>query len=94
MSNVFIIKQKQSGTGTVHDLASQYFDRKIIFSDGCEFAVVKAAYYGGKGYSTHKTKESAIEASRRISGYYHCIIDNKGNIYDSHGDPLVGSGAL
>ncbi len=94
MSAIFTIEQKQSGTGTIHDLASQHFDRDIEFGNGRKYAVVKAAYYGGKGYTTHKTKEAAIEASERISDYSHSIIDVEGNVYDAHGDELVWGGKL
>jgi len=32
----YIIKKKMSGTGTIHDLASDLFDREIRFPAGCE----------------------------------------------------------
>ena len=94
MATVFVIEQKQSGTGSIHDLASQHFDRDIVFGNGCKYAVVNAAYYGGTGYSTHRTKEAAIEASERISDFSHSIIDTEGNVFDAHGDTLVWGGQL
>lgn len=79
MKTTYIIPQKTSGTGSIHDMASDTADREIIFAPGCKFAVVLASYYGGKGYTTHKTEKAAIKASRKIGGYSHCIIDVAGN---------------
>ena len=89
MTTTFTIPQKMSGTGSIHDIASDMFDRDIVFAPGCKFAVVLASYYGGKGYTTHKTEEAAIAASRRNSEYSHRIIDTEGNEYDAYGDRLV-----
>ena len=52
---ILTIKQKMSGTGSIHDLASGFEDREIKFPNGFKFAVVKANYYGGRGYTTHRT---------------------------------------
>lgn len=71
-----------SGTGSIHDIASNLFDRDIVFAPGCKFAVVLASYYGGKGYTTHKTAGAAIAASQRNREYSHRIIDTSGNEYD------------
>ena len=72
------IPQKMSGTGSIHDISSQHFDRDIVFGPGCKFAVVRASYYGGNGYTTHRTAEAAIAASRRQAEYSHEIIDTDG----------------
>jgi len=85
----YTIPQKMSGTGSIHDIASDMFDRDIVFAPGCKFAVVLASYYGGKGYTTHKTEAAAIAASRRNSEYSHRIIDTKGREYVVYGDRLV-----
>ena len=85
----YTIEQKMSGTGTIHDLASDQFDREIVFAPGCEYAVVLAAYYGGKGYTTHKTAEAAIAASRKVKDYSHRIIDVEGRTYTANGDKLI-----
>lgn len=74
----FIIPQKMSGTGSIHDIASEHYDRVIVFAPGCKYAVVLASYYGGKGYTTHKTIEAAIKQSRRTK-YRHQIIDTDGS---------------
>ena len=76
------IPQKMSGTGTIHDTASQHFDREIKFPKGHKFAVVLAAYYGGKGYTTHATTESTIRQSIKEGEFSHVIIDDEGNHWD------------
>lgn len=73
------IPQKMSGTGSVHDVASDLFDREIVFAPGCIYAVILAAYYGGKGYSTHRTPLATIAASRKVKDYSHIIVDIQGN---------------
>lgn len=89
MTTTFTIPQKMSNSGTIHDIASDMFDRDIVFAPGCKFAVVLASYYGGKGYTTHKTDEAAIAASRRNDEYSHHIIDAEGNKYVAGYDRLV-----
>lgn len=73
------IQQKASGTGSIHDVASDLFDRDIVFAPGCVYAVILSSYYGGKGYSTHKSPEAAIAASRKNKDYSHIIVDIQGN---------------
>ena len=82
------ITQKPSGTGSIHDIASDLHDRVIRFRAGEQIAVVLAAYYGGRGYSTHRTEEAAIAASRRNRAYSHQIIDRYGNELVSDGSRL------
>jgi len=84
----YTIPQKMSGTGSIHDIASDLFDREIVFAPSCKFAVVLSAYYGGKGYTTHKTEAAAIAASRKNSDYSHKIIDAEGREYLVVGDKL------
>jgi len=88
---VYIIPQKMSGTGSIHDIASDQYDREIRFASGCKYAVVLAAYYGGKGYTTHHTDKAAISASLRAGSHSHRIIDVYGNeySYDSPNGPLI-----
>lgn len=71
----YVIPQKISGTGSIHDLASEHFDRVIRFAPGCRFAVVLAAYYGGKGYTTHRTMNAAIKQSSKLKGFSYQIIE-------------------
>jgi len=80
----YTIRQKQSGTGTIHDISSDLQDREIRFWEGCKYAVVLAAYYGGKGYTTHRTEDAAIKASKALTvdRYSNTIIDINGNVVD------------
>jgi hypothetical protein len=86
---VYTIEQKMSGTGNIHDIASEHYDREIKFRRGTKFAVVLASYYGDH-YSTHKTKDAAAEMSARQTrlGVSHKIIDTDGNEYISDGYTL------
>lgn len=69
---IVTISQKMSGTGSIHNTASQHFDREIKFPSGHKYAVVLAAYYGnGKLYTTHHTEEAAIKESRRQREFSH-----------------------
>lgn len=82
MASVTItIHKKMSGTGSIHDLASDMYDRDIVFAPGCKYAVILAAYYGGKGYTTHKTEAAAIKASNRLKDYSREVIDITGTEY-------------
>ena len=87
------IKQKMSITGSIHDLASQDFDRQIKFRAGTLFAVVESSYYGGNGYTTHKTEEATAVASHRNSSS-HQIIDFNGVVFTACGARLVATGQL
>src|SRR5574340_318702 len=78
-----VIPQKMSGTGTIHDLASQHFDRVIEFADDEKYAIVLAAYYGNSAlYYTAKTAEEAVKISEREGEYSHAIIDRDGDMID------------
>lgn len=86
---IYTIPQKMSGTGSIHDLASDTRDRDIVFPAGHKYAIVIAAYYGGRGYTTHETDEDVIEADRDVEDYSRRIIDSEGNLYAIQGDELV-----
>jgi hypothetical protein len=73
------IPQKMSNSGSIHDIASDMFDRDIVFAPGCKFAVVLASYYGGKGYTTHKTAEAAVRAYNSTNGYSRTVLDINGD---------------
>lgn len=77
-----IIPQKQSNTGSIHDIASQHYDREIKFPKGAKYAVVLASYYGGKGYTTHATESATIQADKRLCEYSRQIIGADGWIYE------------
>jgi hypothetical protein len=88
MSKIYTIEQKMSGTGTIHDIASDLYDRDVEFGDEDKYAVVTAAYYGGKGYTTHETDDDAIAAARDLDGCSYEIIDEFGSTYAINGDRL------
>ena len=78
---IYTIEQKMSNSGSIHDLASDNYDREIRFPAGHKYAVVLAASYGGKGYTTHRTPEAAAKESRYQSTWSHSVIDQSGNYY-------------
>lgn len=73
-----IISQKMSGTGSIHDLADQHRER-VIKGRG-KYAVVLAAFYGGRGYTTHATEGAAIRQAKKLrkNGYSLQILDSDG----------------
>lgn len=83
----YTIPQKMSGTGTIHDIASQHYDREIKFRKGCEYAVVLASYYGDT-YKTFKSEKACARYARKMKDYSYQIIDAEGNRYDAYGDEL------
>lgn len=82
-----IIKRKMSGTGSIHGLASDLYDREIKFRKGTKYAVVLSSYYGNL-YTTHKTAKAAAQKSLRVK-QSHVIIDSDGNHYNIYGDDLI-----
>lgn len=83
----YTIPAKMSGTGSIHDIASQHYDREIKFKKGCEYAIVWASYYGDI-YKTFKSAEACAKAARKIDDSF-VIIDSDGNRYVSNYDDLV-----
>ena len=73
------IPQKMSNTGSIHDLASDMYDRVIDMGDKYQFAVVCPAYYNIKS-TRHSTFELALSQGRRMSGYNPSILDCRGDI--------------
>lgn len=73
-----VIPQKMSNTGSIHDLANQHHER-LIKGRG-KYAVVLAAFYGGRGYTTHATEGSAIRQAKKLrkQGYSLQILDSEG----------------
>lgn len=74
----------QSSYRNIHSLANQHHDREINFPKGSEFAVVYPSYFGGKGYTTHRTEEAAIRAANKE--YYCSIVGDDGAVYDDNGN--------
>ncbi len=76
-----IIPQKMSEIGTIHDIASQHYDREIKFPKGAKYAMVLSSYYGGKGYTTHQSDSATIQADKRNREYSRIIIGVDGWSY-------------
>ena len=76
-----IIPQKMSGTGTIHDIASQHHDRVIEFEDGNEYAVVLADYYGHAPYMADSEIE-ALGLLQEYADYSKVLIDRNGKYID------------
>lgn len=81
----YTIEQKMSNSGSIHDIASDMYDREIKFRKGTKFAVVFASYYGDH-YTTHKTEDATIRAAQRHRDYSLSIIDIDGNQYQDNGN--------
>jgi len=60
------IPQKQPNSGSIHDLASDMRDREIHIPDSASHVVILSSYYGGKGYTTHTSTESAAKKVRGL----------------------------
>lgn len=71
----YTIKQKMSNTGEHTRYSKRCWGQDYKICPNCKFAVVLASYYGGKGYSTHRTEATAISASGKLKDYSHNIID-------------------
>lgn len=69
---------------SIHSIANTLFDRDIEFKKGCDYAVVKASFYSGKGYTTHKTIAATVKQSLLLTknNYSHKVIDSNGKQYD------------
>jgi hypothetical protein len=91
MQATYTIPAKSSNSGSIHDLASDRGDRVIRFCKGGQYAVVLASYYGGRGYTTHKTARAAMKASRALGAYSHRIIDRTGHEYAHFCGDLVAA---
>lgn len=84
----YTISQK-GDAGSIHDIASALYDREIDFPKNHIYAVVLADYYGGKGYTTHRTAAAAIAKSREMSNYSHAIINLDGTHLEAISDDTL-----
>ena len=88
-----IIPQKMSGTGSIHDTASDLCDRELHFNKTNQYAIVLAAYYGrgvAGAESYHRSLDAAVKAAHRLADYSLVIIDDCGNSYFRDGTPCNG----
>ena len=80
--------------GTLTKLNYPHETREIVFSRGCQLAVVLASFYGGKGYTTHRSVKAVIKKVHSIKGYAHEVVDKAGNTYEVHLHELLLNGNL
>lgn len=85
-----LLDKKMSGTGTIHDIKSEYYRREIKFRKGTKYAVILASFYGDI-YTTHCTEEAAIKASRKNKDFSHLIMDINENWYWCNGYELIST---
>jgi hypothetical protein len=85
------IPQKMSGTGSIHDLASDLTDRDLEFPAGTKYAVVLPAYYG-RGVqgaeSFHRTEKGAAQACNKLADFQAVVIGIDGLTYFAEDDAL------
>jgi hypothetical protein len=81
----YTINQKQSNSGTIHDIASDQFNRVINFPKNAVYALVLPSYFGNQ-YTTAKTVEAIIAKSQKEPD--GIIIDVDGKQYDVNGADL------
>lgn len=64
-------------------MAAPHFDRVIKFPKGSKYAVILACYYGGKGYTTHRTMITAIAQAAKLDrvGHHYAIYGASGREY-------------
>ncbi|HWI50119.1 MAG TPA: hypothetical protein VNU45_18060 [Rummeliibacillus sp.] len=81
LPNALIIKQKQSNSGSIYDLASDMFDRVISLNRDHKYIVIVPAYYNMSS-TRHKSEYQAGQAKDRLvrQGYEAVIVlDREGN---------------
>jgi len=83
-----ILSVEQCESRSIHDICSNNYDRQIKFPKNSCYAVVLASYYGGRGYTTHKTSEATIRRYNELGDWSKIIIDCEGNEYSINGDNL------
>ncbi len=75
---ILTINSKMSGTGTIHDLASDQYDRVIKFKKGEKFCVILPAYFGD--WSTNcRSEEAAVKKAMQTE--HSQVIDTEGHRY-------------
>lgn len=69
------ITAKMSGTGTIHDVASEHYDRTIEIPEG-HVAAIRAAYYG----DLSTVEFFAVEAYKWLGGDSGIYVSNDGGV--------------
>lgn len=76
--NVVTIPQRMSGTGSIHSLQSEMYDRVIEFTENMKYAFVNCAYIGG--YETFETEAEVAKFAHETDNS-GAIMDCEGNLY-------------
>lgn len=77
----FIISKKTDGTGSIHDLASEHFDRVIKVKANYNYFLVFAAYYG-RGSLFFTSEDRLIKEYKRLNemGYSFKVFNADGQV--------------
>jgi hypothetical protein len=87
------IAKKLSGTGSIHDLASEQTDITISFNKNSKYAVVFASYYGMDSVKfSDVAKLIAFKKRWDKKGYTSKVVSRDGMIFEVNGDQLVSTG--
>lgn len=83
----YIIPQKQSNSGSIHDIASDMRAREIRVPDNATHIIILSSYYGGKGYTTHTDAEAAAKKCKalRKDGTSYQVFSAEGQSLDFDG---------
>lgn len=77
----FVIRQKMSGTGSIHDLSNEWFDRVIKLRKNCNYFIVFADYYG-RGSLYFVNEDRLIKEYKRLNelGYSFKVFNADGQV--------------
>lgn len=75
MPVTYVIPKKNNRL-TYHDIASDKFDRVIKVPATYKYGIILSSYYGGKGYSYHRTPEAVLRKVKMLNkgGWSHVIV--------------------
>lgn len=87
MQTTITITQKMSGTGSIHDLASEHFDIEIGMGQAYQFVVILPSYFRAP-LTHHRTAKAALRALDKLSregfGDVAVILDRTGEEINRH----------
>jgi len=76
-----VIKQKMSNTGTIHDLASDMYDRVIDFGNRFNYAVILPSYYGDR-FTRHEKFTGVMRQYKKWKDFGGVtVIDKNGIVF-------------
>ena len=87
-----IITRKMSGTGSIHDMASDQYDRTIQLRKLTKYVVILPAYYNAPA-TRHNTLAGAIRQAKKDTAarYSPTIVDRAGKAYSLAYGELVAN---